>query len=90
MPIVITHNNAIVYYIFFSYIGENMSEKKNSDARIRANNKYNAKTYKTFTVNAKIPDYELISDFCSKHGISKAHLLINSAKYCIEHEIDIN
>ena len=64
-------------------------EKKTSDARLRANAKYNAKTYKTFTVNAKISDYEIISEYCEQHDISKAKLLIEAAKYIIDNGIEL-
>lgn len=63
---------------------------KASEARIRANNKYHAKTYKTFTVNAKIAEYEKITDYCNNTGISKAQLLLKSAMYCIDNNIDLN
>ena len=64
-------------------------EKKNTEARIRANNKYNAKTYKTFTVNAKISDYDVIQAYCDARGISKAKFLISAAKYAIDNDIDV-
>lgn len=64
-------------------------EKKNTEARIRANNKYNAKTYKTFTVNAKISDYDLIQAYCDGREVSKAKFLIAAAKYVIENDIDV-
>ena len=64
-------------------------EKKNTEARIRANNKYNAKTYKTFTVNAKISDYDVIQAYCDARGISKAKFLIAAAKYAIDNDIDV-
>lgn len=63
--------------------------KKASAARIKANAKYNAKTYKTFTVNAKIADYEKINNYCAINNISKAQLLLKSALYCIDNNIDI-
>lgn len=63
---------------------------KATEARIRANNKYKAKTYKTFTVNAKIADYEKITDYCNNKGISKAQLLLKSAEYIINNNIDIS
>lgn len=63
--------------------------KKASAARIKANTKYNAKTYKTFTVNAKIADYEKINNYCTMNNISKAQLLLKSALYCIDNNIDI-
>lgn len=64
--------------------------KKSSDARIRANAKYNAKTYKIFSVNAKFDEYDKITAYCKQHDISKAQLLLRSAKYCIENNIDIS
>lgn len=64
-------------------------EKKNSKAQIKAVSKYNAKTYKTFTINAKIPDYELIQAYCDGREVSKAKFLLAAAKYCIEHDIDV-
>jgi len=51
---------------------------KATAAKIRANNKYNAKTYKAFTVNAKIAEYEKISEYCEKNDISKACTVVNS------------
>lgn len=62
---------------------------KATAAKIRANNKYNAKTYKAFTVNAKIAEYEKISEYCEKNDISKAQLLLRSALYCIDNDIDL-
>lgn len=66
------------------------TRKKSSDARIRANAKYNAKTYKTFSVHAKFDEYDKITAYCKQHDISKAQLLLRSAKYCIENNIDIS
>lgn len=60
-----------------------------SKAHIRASKKYNAKTYKTFTVNAKFDEYDKITDYCEKNGLSKAQLLLRAAKYCIDHDIDL-
>ena len=37
-----------------------------SKAHTRASKKYNAKTYKTFTVNAKIAEYEKITEYCHR------------------------
>ena len=64
--------------------------KKTSEARLRANAKYNAKTYKTFSVHAKIEDYDKITAYCAQYDISKAQLLLRSAKYCIKNCIDLN
>lgn len=58
-------------------------------AHIKASKKYNAKTYKAFTVNAKTAEYEKITEYCNKMGISKAKLLLKSAEYVIDNNIDI-
>ncbi len=60
-----------------------------SKAHTRASAKYNAKTYKTFTVNAKIAEYEQITAVASSIGMSKAGFLLAAAKYCIENSIDL-
>ena len=60
-----------------------------SEAQKRADAKYHAKTYKSFTVNAKISEYEIISNYCEKTGISKNQLMIKSCMEWIEnHPID--
>ena len=60
-----------------------------TEAQKRANKKYNAKTYKTFTVNAKFAEYDIITDYCQKKGISKAQLLLRSAMYVIDNDIEL-
>ena len=69
-----------------SAIMENKT-KKNSDARIKANNKYNAKTYKKLQVSAKIADYETIDNYCKINNISKANFVINSCLYAIKNSM---
>lgn len=61
-----------------------------SEAQKRADKKYKSKTYKTFTVNAKIDQYDIITDYCNSHGISKSQLLLLSAMYCIDNNIDVS
>ena len=60
-----------------------------TEAQKRANKKYNAKTYKTFTVNAKFTEYDKIVEYCNNNNISKAQLLLKSAMYIIDNNIDI-
>ncbi len=60
-----------------------------SKAHIRASKKYNEKTYKTFTVNAKFDEYDKITDYCEKNNLSKAQMLLRAARYCIDHNIDL-
>ena len=60
-----------------------------SKAHIKATAKYNKENYKTFTVNAKIADYEKIELFCNANNISKAQLLLRSAMYIIDNDIEL-
>ena len=60
-----------------------------TEAQKRANAKYHAKTYKTFTVNAKIADYEEITAFSDSLGMSKAGFLLAAAKYCINNNVNL-
>lgn len=61
-----------------------------TEAQKRADKKYKEKTYKTFTVNAKITEYEKIEKYCQDNNISKAQLLLKSTMYCIDNNIDIS
>ena len=63
--------------------------RRRTEAQKRAEKKYHAKTYKTFTVNAKIVDYEKIESFCNANNISKAGLLLKAAMYVIDNDINI-
>ena len=58
-----------------------------TDAQKRADKKYHEKTYKTFSVNAKIADYEKIEKYCNDNNISKAQLLLKAAMYIIDNNI---
>ena len=60
-----------------------------TEAQKRADKKYKDKTYKTFTVNAKIADYEKIVTYCNSKGISKAQLLLKAALYVIDNNISV-
>ncbi len=60
-----------------------------SEAKKRANKKYGDKTYKNFQAHIKISDWEMIDKYCSDNDISKASLLVNAIKYCIENDIDL-
>ena len=61
-----------------------------SEAQKRADKKYHEKTYKTFTINAKIEEYEKINQYCIDHNISRSKLLLNAALYVIDHNIKID
>ena len=60
-----------------------------SKAHIKASAKYNASNYKTFTVNVKIADYEIIDRYCKDNNISKAQLIIKSVLYVINNKINV-
>ena len=60
-----------------------------TEAQKRADKKYKDKTYKTFTVNTKIADYEKIEKYCNTNNMSKAGLLLKAAMYCIDNEIKL-
>lgn len=59
-----------------------------SEAQKRADKKYAAKTYKNLQVSVKISDYDEIDKYCKDKDISKASMIINSVKYCMENNID--
>ena len=61
-----------------------------SEAQKRADKKYYAKNYKNLQVSVKISDYNDIDEYCKKNNISKANLIVNSVKYCIENNIDLS
>lgn len=60
-----------------------------SDAQKRADKKYHETHLKSFTVNAKISDYNAITQYCVANSISKSKLLLESAKYIIDNDIDL-
>ena len=62
---------------------------KNSEARIRANAKYNAKVYKRYTVNIKKEFSNIIEEYCKIHNISGSCFFNQAAKYCIDNNINL-
>lgn len=60
-----------------------------SKAHIEASSRYNQKNYRSFTVNAKISEYNKIEKYCIANGISKAQLLLKSAAYVIDNNIKL-
>lgn len=68
-----------------------MSERKNSEARIRANAKYNAKTYHRYAINTRIEDVERINVYKQQQGFTSDSGLFNAAiKYCIDNQIPLD
>ena len=60
--------------------------RRRTEAQAQAEKRYKAKTYRTFTVNA---NYEKIELFCNTNNISKAQLLLRSAMYIIDNDIEL-
>ncbi len=69
---------------------QNNDKKKISQAQIEASKRYHAKTYKRFSADIKIEDYNFIDEYCKNNNISKAKLCVNAIKYCIDNNIKLN
>ena len=70
------------------------NNKKNSDARIKANTRYIDKSratgkIKQLNLTLQGADYTMIDNYCKAHNISKAALITRAVKYCIGHNIDL-
>lgn len=67
-----------------------MDNKKNSEAKIRANAKYNAKTYKRYTINIRKSDSVVIDDYIQVHNLSNSKFFELAVKYCIKNNIELD
>ena len=70
------------------------NNKKNSDARIKANTRYIDKSratgkIKQLNLTLQGADYTIIDNYCKMHTISKAALITRAVRYCITHNIDL-
>lgn len=65
-------------------------ERKSSEARIRANKKYAAKTYKRYAVNARLEFAAIIDQYCIDNNISNSSLFLKAVRYCIDNNIDLS
>ena len=61
-----------------------------SDAQKKADKKYHETHLKSFTVNVKISDYDMITRYCEANSMSKSKLLLESTRYIIDNEIDLS
>lgn len=64
--------------------------RKSSDARIAANARYNAKTYKRYAVNTRLADAEMIDNYFKSQNLSGSAGYIAAVKYCIDNNIDLS
>ena len=60
-----------------------------SKAHIKASNKYNKDNYKKIQANIKPAVYDVINNYCSATGVSKAQLITAACLYIINNNIDI-
>lgn len=66
---------------------DNEQKKKNSDAKIRANAKYNKKNYKNLSIKIRPDQAEKIRDTAQRHHLSLAQLIVQSVtEYDINHQ----
>ena len=62
------------------------AEKK---AQKKYQNKVRTTTKAQLNCTISREDFNLITDFCKYNNISKASLVVNAIKYCIENNIDL-
>lgn len=65
-----------------------------SESRKRANAKYNAKkiadgTNKRLGLTIKATDFDLLEQYASAQGLSKAALVVRAVRWCAENGIDL-
>lgn len=65
-----------------------------SEAQKQADKKYRNKklkdgTKKQINATVNIADYDMIDNYCKNNNVSKASLILNSIKYCIDNNIDV-
>ncbi len=63
---------------------------KSSLARLKANAKYAAKTYKRYAVNARLDFAAVIDEYCKTNDISNSGLFLAAVKYCLDNNIDLS
>ena len=66
-----------------------------SEAQKKADKKYRTKkltdgTKKQINATLNIDDYNMIDQHCAAAGMSKAAFIVAAARYCIEHDINLN
>lgn len=63
---------------------------KNSQARIDANNRYNAKAYDEIKFRVKKGEKERFQNFLKEHQYSLNGFVNSCVSHCIENEIDVS
>ena len=65
------------------------NNKKNSAAKIAANNRYKNAHYKRLVADIKPSDFDFIDTYAKEHDISKAQLIVKSIRYVADNGIDL-
>ena len=64
--------------------------KKNSDAKIKANNKYKNSHYKRLAIDVKPDVAEKIKDHAEENNQSVASFIVQACNYVIDNNINLN
>ena len=67
--------------------GEIMAQ---SQAHIRAANKYNAKAYRQLNFRVKIGESDRLKAYADSQGMSLNNFVCSCLSYCIKHGIDVS
>ncbi len=70
-------------------IGDKMKTEAEKKAQKKYQNKVRTTTKAQLNCTIDREDFNLISNYCSDNEISKASLVVNAIKYCIENNIDL-
>ncbi len=63
---------------------------KNSEAKIRANNKWNAKAYDDIKLRVKKGERDRLKAYADSQGMSLNNFMASCLSYCIEQGIDVS
>lgn len=66
------------------------AQKKNSDAKIRANAKYTKNHYKNISIKIKPEEAETIRSAASLYNMSIAQYIIRASNYITENNIELD
>ncbi len=63
---------------------------KNSEAKIKANNKWNAKSYDDIKLRVKKGERERLKAYADGQGMSLNNFMASCLSYCIQQGIDVS
>ncbi len=61
-----------------------------SEARYRANKKYNEKTYERVAFDVKKGERDMLKAYAERQGMSLNNFVGSCISYCIHHKIDVS